>query len=378
MEPYLQALLRELDWWRKFISSRHITSIYFGGGTPSLLPANKIAQILDHIARWFLLAATCEITVECNPEDITPEWLGEVRAAGVNRLSIGVQSFNNGELHLLGRHHTPQQAYRAVALALNTIENVSVDLIYGLPIQREQHILQTLNTVRQLGVPHFSAYMLTLEKHTLLWNLARKGKLPINEEKQAVLFYTLQEWAHIHGYQQYEISNFALNESYHSRHNLTYWQMGEWVGVGAGAWSAWWMGGCRLHRQNIASIRQYIEHAGKDTLPVRKELLQSPEALLDELVVCSLRLKSGISREKLANTPLAPLWNALWLGAGQLTAREPFSRWLSCSSERVMLTKEGMLWCDRVALELVTETSRHLHPYNIKEKRWTRAGKTLP
>ena len=210
-EPYLAAVVRELELRKEYTDGEPVETIYFGGGTPSQLEAKDFDRIFNAIHRLFDVSHCQEITLEANPDDMTPEYVASLRSLPFNRVSMGVQSFKEEDLRLLNRRHNREQAVRAVELCKeNGLSNISIDLIYGLPGQTVKEWEANLDTTIRLDIPHISAYHLIYEEGTALYKLKEAGKIsPVEEEVSVTLFTSLIERLTANGYQQYEISNFA-------------------------------------------------------------------------------------------------------------------------------------------------------------------------
>lgn len=288
MDAYINALLRHLEEVAPQAGGHRVDSVYFGGGTPSYLGSRRLARVLQAIKRRYDVSKDAEITMEANP-DSAGDWqeLRALRKAGINRLSLGVQSSDNTMLQQLGRVHTWEQAKAAVEAARKAkIDNISVDLIYGLPGQTMQQWQQTLEDVMDLRPRHISCYGLKLEEGTPLWQHQEQYTFP-DDDVQADMYLWAVEFLQNMGFMQYEISNFA-QPGYESRHNLKYWQMEEYAGFGPGAHSDF--GGVRYGYER--DLDAYL----------RGELLLSEESQLSqrereqEYIMLSLRTAAGIDR----------------------------------------------------------------------------------
>ena len=281
---YTEALLHEIQDRRDEINAAH--TIYFGGGTPSLMPVEAIRRLLDA-----LNAQTAEeVTLEANPGDLDEENLRALYRAGVNRLSIGIQSLNEGHLQRLGRRHTATQAIEAIQKAQHAgFDNLSVDLMYGLPMQTLIEWQNDLQRVLAMGVQHLSAYCLSYEEGTPLARKLQQGQLsPTDEEVANRMYDILCEQTEKHGLEHYEISNFAL-PSFRSKHNSKYWDHTPYVGIGAGAHS---YDGKRTRRANLPDLEKYIAHPnGEDTYTL--ERLNDTE-WYNETLMLALRTAEGM------------------------------------------------------------------------------------
>ena len=297
LDPMVQALCKEIALQQHFFEAPNalIDTIYFGGGTPSLLPSHATAQILATIKKYFNLSAQIEITLEANPDDITREKLISLKSMGINRLSIGVQSFVNEDLIWMNRAHRSEAAVQAIELAKAVgIHNISIDLIYGIPTLTNESWIQNINKAIALEVQHLSCYALTVEPKTPLNALILKGeKEDIDTAKQAVHFELLTKHATHTGYEHYELSNLAL-PGYRSKHNTSYWQQKKYLGIGPSAHS--YTGTSR--QWNIANNALYISSIEKGIVPFESETL-SLATQYNEYIMTSLRTIEGCSYEYL-------------------------------------------------------------------------------
>ena len=234
-EAYVETVCRELNHRLPELQGESATTIYFGGGTPSILGVDKLSRILGSLDN---LESINEITLEANPDDLTEEYIQELRTLPINRISLGVQSFHDRTLQFMGRRHTAQEAINAVRRLQHAgVTNISIDLIYGLPGETLDDWNCSLDQAILLGIKHISAYHLTYEEGTRLWHMQELGIVsPIDEEQSIRSFELLREKLLTAGYEHYEISNFAL-PGYYSRHNSSYWEGTKYIGVGPGAHS---------------------------------------------------------------------------------------------------------------------------------------------
>ena len=253
---YVTALRTEIELWASLLEAPPVRTVFFGGGTPSYLPSNDISALMATIAGSFPLEDDVEITLEANPGDFTPDKLSRFLDAGINRLSIGVQSFDDGLLRLLGRRHTASDAVEAYRMALDAgFDNVSIDLMYGLPHQTIDHWRETLERTADLQPPHVSLYALTLEGGTPMEHSVSQGTLPTPDPDLAADMYALAEQdLDALGYRHYEISNWAV-EGREGLHNIVYWRNEPYLGVGPGAHSS-----LANHRfSNLKPPREYVK-----------------------------------------------------------------------------------------------------------------------
>ena len=293
-EAYTDAVCRELSYRRHELQGETIETIYFGGGTPSILHKEDFEKIFRTIGDFD--CQPHEITLEANPDDLTEEYVEELRTLPFNRISIGIQSFHDHTLRLVGRRHTATQAIEAVRRCQrHGLTNISIDLIYGLPDESLYDWEYSLQQAIALGVPHISAYHLTYEEGTRLWKMRELGKaLPIDEEQSVKAFELLRSRLIAAGYEHYEISNFAL-PGMHSRHNSNYWKSIKYMGIGPGAHS--YDGRCR--RWNLSDITGYIASEENSDVPHEIETLTKEERY-DERIITELRTAQGINLQTLS------------------------------------------------------------------------------
>lgn len=293
-DAFIKALLIEIELRKKYLNTDEehcpeVTSIYFGGGTPSLLSYEDMQLIFEKLQQHFSIAATAEITMECNPDDLTPTKIEELKRTPVNRLSIGVQSFFDDDLQLMNRAHNSEQAYKSVVSAAAAgFENITIDLMYALPTLTDDKWVKNLETAFSLPINHISCYNLTVEEQTALAHLIKSGKMSAIDENRAInQFEILQHLAAQNEFEQYEISNFAKDGRY-SKHNSSYWKGSSYLGFGPSAHS---FNG--ISRQwNIANNQLYNAALLKGETIFEKENL-SVDTLYNEYVMTGLRTMWG-------------------------------------------------------------------------------------
>ena len=335
VERYVDALLEEMA-SRRNEQTMPVRTVYFGGGTPSILEINELKRIVDGLRTCFDLHGVEEATLECNPEDLTPEYLDELRKLHFfNRLSVGVQSFDERLLRTINRRHSPQQAIASVRNAYDAgFENVTIDLIYGLPGQTMADWQATLAQATALPIKHISAYALTVEEGTILAAQIGQGKVTLPPESLQIEMYgALLEHLALAGFEQYEISNFSL-PGYRSRHNSRYWDRTPYLGLGAAAHS---FDGQR-RRWNVADVERYCSlHSFEE------EILDEKDAY-NELLMLRLRTVEGINREKVP-TAFVRRFDE---GMKTMMARG----WIAQEGVCFRPTREGLLHADGMASEL--------------------------
>lgn len=293
------AILRDLAYWQALSGARTLNSVHFGGGTPSMMPVRLIEKIVSAAADKWQISADTEIALEANPNDITLKRLKDWAAAGINRLSIGVQSFDDGALQFLGRDHDGKAARTAIDQSLAVLPQVSADFIYGYKGHRATTWEEELRAIVKTGLPHISAYQLTIERGTAFGKSATRGaQLTGDAETLADLHELAAETLTTAGYENYEVSNFARQPNARSAHNMLYWTGGDYAGIGPGA-----HGRLDLPAGRVATVahkkpQTYIGGGSQGTFFAHKEIL-TPQARAQERVLMGLRIKDGIAAAEL-------------------------------------------------------------------------------
>lgn len=286
---FLRALFQEIDLQHDYLKNKVINTIYFGGGTPSVLSGEEVQQIVDKISSIYNLHPKAEITLEANPEDLSASYLSLLSESRINRLSIGVQSFVDAELEYLGRTHSGARAEESILHARQAgFENITIDLIFGIPGQSVHSWTNTLKKMIALAIPHASCYALTVEARTILAHQIKKGRMAPSESKSARLFAVTMAQLEEAGYQHYEISNFA-RPGFESKHNMSYWQGSHYLGLGPSAHS---FNG--VSRQwNVANNTIYIRGLAEGKLIFEREKLSTIDRFHDYLLT-RIRTSVGI------------------------------------------------------------------------------------
>ena len=341
-DAMVNAICTELIARKESLDGQVIDTIYFGGGTPSLLTLEELQSILDTINTHFEVHTEAEITLEANPDDIDTTKAQEWVRAGVNRLSIGLQSFHAESLEWMNRAHTVDQSLECIKIAQNAgIQNISIDLIYGLPNMDNEVWVKEIQTALQLGVQHISAYCLTVEPNTVLSSLVKKEKIqPASNELQNEHFTILQKELLTAGFEHYEISNFAL-PNFISKHNSSYWKGAIYLGVGPSAHSY----DGKYRSWNVANNQRYIQGIENNQPAFDFELL-TKENQFNELLLTGLRAKWGVSLVQLA--AILPLDKSFLQQLENLEKKG----WVVCNENTVYLTQEGKSWADKIAQDL--------------------------
>ena len=332
---FVAALLKEISLQNDYLENESIETIYFGGGTPSLLAIEDLQLIIEQVKSVFTVSSKSEITLEANPDDIDEEKLLLWKKAGINRLSIGIQSFFEEDLKWMNRAHNAQQAIDNLQLAVKHFDNISIDLIYGTPQMTDDKWKQNVDTAISLNIPHLSCYALTVEPKTPLDKMIRLQKSEnINPDKQSEQFLLLMKWLEAAGYEHYEISNFA-KQGWRSRHNSSYWQGKKYLGLGPSAHS--FNGSER--QWNIANNNIYIESINNGKISFEREVLTVTQKL-NEYIMTSLRTTEGL------NLDIA--------GVVLLDRSKKFidSGLVKLENNSLQLTREGKLLADGIAAEL--------------------------
>ena len=285
----MNAIKKELLLKKDSLQDEKIETIYFGGGTPSLLTIEELKSIFEVIYNNFSVISTPEITLEANPDDLSEQKIKELASSPINRLSIGIQSFFEEDLKFMNRAHTAEESKKSLSLAMRYFDNITIDLIYGVPNMSNEKWLKNLQIAFEFGVPHISSYALTVEEKTALHSLIKKGKVPPVDENVALNhFYILVEETKKQGFIQYEISNFG-KPNYYSKHNTSYWLGEKYFGIGPSAHS---FNG--LERSwNVSNNAKYIKAIDENILPQESEIL-SKENRFNEYIMTGLRTIWGV------------------------------------------------------------------------------------
>ncbi len=300
VERYVNALLLHMEDYSASLLSREVDTVFFGGGTPTLLGRRGLTDLLDGIRQNFNLTEDAEITVECNPATVTLADLKALKKAGFNRLSLGLQSTDDEELKLLSRVHTYEQFLETYRCARKAgFDNINIDLMYGIPDQTPTSLARSLLTVCDLQPEHISLYNLILEEGTPLYEKKDSLRLP-GENEEFKMYSDAVDYLESRGYHQYEISNFA-KDGYECRHNLKYWNCEEYLGLGPAAHS--YLGGRRFSfKRDIEAYIRALESPDEAESPIDENYDVKPEERIGEYVMLAMRLKDGVDTRKFAET----------------------------------------------------------------------------
>jgi oxygen-independent coproporphyrinogen-3 oxidase len=342
-DDLVKTLLSEAEFEKEYLQGEQINTIYFGGGTPSILEIEDLQFIFSALFRNYSITADAEITLEANPDDISAEKLKAWKDIGINRLSIGIQSFFEEELQWMHRAHNAKEAIDSLRLARKEFDNITIDLIYGSPLLTDEMWKQNVERAIELGIPHLSCYALTVEEKTPLYKLINANKISgVDDEKQARQFLLLMQWLKEKGYEHYEVSNFA-KPGFRSRHNSSYWKGRKYLGLGPSAHS--YNGSER--RWNIPNNNLYIKSINEGAAQREKEIL-TPTQKLNELIMISLRTIEGLDLNKLEKKFGESERNRVECQLQKLISNNLVKQ----NESFAQLTDEGMLRADGIASSL--------------------------
>ena len=343
VDSYLEHLLQEFHSY----DIQKLRTLYIGGGTPTALSAPQLEVLLDGLTKNLDLSVLEELTIEANPGDLDEDKIAVLKNSAVNRVSLGVQTFDDKMLKKIGRSHLEKDIYENIdRLKLAGFDNISIDLIYALPGQTMDQVKDNVAKAIALDIPHMSLYSLILENHTVFMNRMRRGKLPLpKEEVEAEMFeYIIAELEHA-GFEHYEISNFS-KPGFESRHNLMYWDNAEYYGIGAGA--SGYVNGVRY--KNHGPIRHYLKAVEEGNARINEEHLSLREQMEEEMFL-GLRKKTGVSKarfEEKFGTSFEELY-------GQVVRDLCHQGLLQVEGQQIRMTKKGLFLGDTVAERFILE-----------------------
>ncbi|SNR80757.1 radical SAM family heme chaperone HemW [Lutibacter flavus] len=347
-EELLNSIKKELLLRKNFVENETIETIYFGGGTPSLLTIVELESIFEVIYSNFSVIEKPEITLEANPDDLSESKIKELAASPINRLSIGIQSFFEDDLKFMNRAHTAEESKNCLSVAMRYFHNITIDLIYGVPNMTNEKWLKNLQIAFEFGVPHISSYALTVEEKTALHSLIKKGKVPPVDENLALThFNTLVEETQKRGFIQYEISNFG-KPNYFSKHNTSYWLGEKYLGIGPSAHS---FNG--LERSwNVSNNAKYIKSLNENTLPIETEIL-SIKNRFNEYIMTGLRTIWGVDLKRIEQQFGIDYLLHLEKNAQPFVEKELLKFQLNDNGNTVLTTtKKGKFLADGIASDL--------------------------
>jgi oxygen-independent coproporphyrinogen-3 oxidase len=347
-DQMLQALSQEIDLRKNYLAGETIETIYFGGGTPSLLSADDLQILIGAITDLYEVSPTAEITLEANPDDLNPQKVREFRQTLINRFSIGIQSFFEEDLKWMNRAHTAREAQSSIKRVQDAgFENITADLIYGFPLLSTPKWEHNIQQLIELHIPHISSYAMTVEPATALSSFIKKGEQkPMDEGQSTAQFLILMDQLIGVGFEHYEISNFAKPGLY-SKHNSNYWEGVSYLGIGPSAHS--FNGESR--QWNISNNSKYIDQIQLKKIPAEIEVLTT-ENRINEYIMTSLRTSKGMSLQKITERFGSDYSNEVRDGL------EPFAdkNWINLNDQIVTLTSDGKLFADHIASKLFINT----------------------
>ncbi|HET7896490.1 MAG TPA: radical SAM family heme chaperone HemW [Flavisolibacter sp.] len=343
-DDLVKALATEAEAEKAYLNGETVHTLYFGGGTPSLLEISDLGLLLSDLRKHYAVASDAEITLEANPDDVTKEAVQQWKALGINRLSIGIQSFFEEELRWMNRAHNAAQAKACIENAYAAgVDNLSIDLIYGSPLLTDEMWEKNVKTALDYNIKHLSCYALTVEEKTTLHkNILQHKTADVDTDKQARQFLQLMHWLRSAGYEHYEVSNFA-KPGFRSRHNSSYWKGTPYLGLGPSAHSF----NGQERRWNIANNNVYTKTTKEGKTEREVEVL-TPEQRLNETIMISLRTMEGIDLVTIQET---------WGEEVRKQIETDLTKYINhglvkMKSQHVQLTDEGMLRADGIAADL--------------------------
>ena len=341
----IQALRSELIMQKDFLENQKIETIYFGGGTPSLLSTEELHFLISEINNYFEVLPSAEITLEANPDDLNPQKVRELKQTSINRFSIGIQSFFEEDLKWMNRAHNSQEAESSIKRVQDAgFENITLDLIYGFPLLDNEKWLSNISRVLDFNVPHVSAYSMTVEPATALSSFINKGKQqPMNESQSVEQFILLMKHLQHAGFEQYEISNFA-RPGMISKHNSNYWKGIPYLGIGPSAHSY----NGKNRSWNISNNAKYIRSIENGDIPAETEVLTIANKV-NEYIMTSLRTIWGMDLDYIAR------FGSEYLKLVKNNLQVVNQDWIKKDQKLVILTQEGKLYADRIAAELFVD-----------------------
>lgn len=344
-ERYIHALCRELEIRRQYLQGEPIETIYFGGGTPSQLSGEDFQQVFDTIEKTYGMKQVQEITLEANPDDLTPQYVQTLTKLPFNRISMGLQTFDEATLRLLNRRHTAAQAITAIERCREAgFRNISIDLIYGLPGETAERWEHDLTQAIALNPEHISAYHLIYEEGTPIYKMLQQHRVSeVDEESSVYFFSSLIDRLTTAGYEHYEISNFC-RPGYHSRHNTSYWQGIPYLGCGPSAHSF----NRREREWNIASLNKYLQGIESGERACETEILDTTTRY-NECIITSIRTSQGLSLTKLKEE----FGTELWQYCLNMAAHSIKNGMLEERGDNLRLTRKGIFISDSIMSDLL-------------------------
>lgn len=341
---YIDAVCREMK-LRKNYLNKPISTIYLGGGTPSMLDEENLNKLFLYINNVYSVNANAEVTMECNPDDVTPEFANIISRLPINRVSMGAQTFSDKRLALLHRRHNAGEVSKAVMLLRKVgIHNISIDLMFGFPNESLEQWKEDILAALALNVEHISAYSLMYEEGTPLWNMLKSGKIEeIDDDLSIAMYNELVSQLTASGYEHYEISNFA-KPGFRSRHNSSYWHQVPYIGLGAAAHSF----DMKSRQWNVADVRKYIKSINCNIIPMERETLDK-DTIMNDIITTALRTSDGIDLKKVENMLGSEYSNQVVKNA----AKHIDEGLLELKGGRLKLTKKGIYISDMIMSDIM-------------------------
>ncbi len=339
-----EAILREIELRKNYLNNEPINTLYFGGGSPSLMEVKELESIIQKVNQYFETSSSIEVTLEANPDDLNKNYLKSIQNIGINRLSIGVQSFIDRDLAWMNRIHSASDALDSIKRAQDIgLENISIDLIYGTPGLKDEEWKHNIHMAFDLGIQHISSYALTVESNTALGSWVKKGSVkPMDEEQAANQFEILMDEMASENFIHYEISNFC-KEGFESKHNSSYWSGEKYLGIGPSAHSF-----NKTSRQwNIANNHQYMDNILSGKMSYDEEIL-SLENRINEYIMISIRTLKGISVKYFETEFGSEMLNLLRKNAENFIQNDTLIE----ANGFIFCTKKGKLLADKISSEL--------------------------
>ncbi len=337
-KPYINAVCKEMRLRKNYINDEIFTTVYLGGGTPSTLGEEELSCLFNNLFNTFDISDNAEITIECNPNDIKPEFIQTLKKLPINRISMGAQTFNDSRLKFIHRRHNKEEIYSAVKLLRNAgYMNISIDLMFGFPGETIEEWINDIDEALSLNVEHISAYSLMFDEGTPLEKMLKDGKIKeIDEELSLEMYNTLVTKLKANGYKHYEISNFA-RPGYRSRHNSSYWKQVRYIGLGAAAHSF----DLKSRQWNVSKVSEYISKINIGTVPMEREELDR-QTTFNDIVTTALRTCEGIDLTYI-NKALGPEYKEELLKNARIYTDEGL---LEIKEGHLRLTEKGIYVSD--------------------------------
>ena len=340
---YVKSLINEAEHEKDFLPTKTLNSVYLGGGTPSLLNVQQLATLFNGLKNIFSVADNAEITIEVNPDDVTEDYIKDLKMyTPINRISIGIQSFNDEELKIVNRRHNASTAKKALEIINKFYDNFSLDFIYGLPLQTCESWQDSINTALSFNPKHISAYSLSVEHGTYMEKMAEDKTVIIPDENFVVDCYNIiKDMLDKHGFIHYEISNYCLKD-FEAKHNTNYWNDGKYLGLGAGAHSF----NGKIRRWNVASVDEYMRLAGIGNFYGKENI--DKKTAYNEYIMLGLRTKKGINLDNIEKY----FGEFYVINTKKYLSQIPYNH-LIVNGLNYNLNDEGMLLADRYSVLFV-------------------------